>query len=200
MSKSIQHCGVLIIAAGQSKRLGQPKQLLQFEGKSLINRLIEIVKEAIDFPITVVLGSASEKIKEQLTESNIKLVQNETWEEGMASSIRVGINSIVKADKNIDGVMILVCDQPLITVKSIRELVELQQSTLKPISACYYANIIGTPAIFHKTVFDDLSKLQGDMGAKKIIQSWGEEVAKLHFEEAVFDIDTEEDYHKLIKN
>lgn len=199
MSNSIQHCGILILAAGQSKRLGQPKQLLKFEGKTFINRLIDIVKEAGDFSVTLVLGSNAQKIKDQLTDSNLTVVVNEDWEEGMASSIKVGLESILQENSAIDGVMILVCDQPFITKESIQHLLKLQQSTMQPVAACYYTGVLGTPALFHKEIFPELFALNGDTGAKKIISKKAEEVAKLHFEKGILDIDTQEDYQNLIK-
>ncbi len=220
MTNSIQHCGILIIAAGQSKRLGSPKQLLAFEGKTLINRLIDIVKDATNSPITIVLGADAEKISAQITAPNLNIVMNDQWEEGMASSIRVGLNSMMninefnnekleeknkvkegmnKVKEELDGVMILVCDQPFVSAENIQALIQLQQNTELPIAACYYEGIIGTPAIFHKSMFSELLDLKGDIGAKKIIKNRETEVAKLHFEKGVLDIDTMEDYKQLLK-
>lgn len=204
MSFSIQYCGVLIIAAGQSKRLGQPKQLLQYEGKSLINRLIDIVIKAGNFPITVVLGSNAEIIARQFTKSNLNIVVNDQWEQGMASSIQIGLKQIMnqklgdQQQELMDGVMILVCDQPFISTEHIQNLLQLQAQTGKPIAACYYAGVVGTPALFHKNLFLDLLSLSGDVGAKKIIINRDTEVAKLHFEKGVIDIDTMDDYQNLI--
>ena len=199
MNYSIQQLGILIIAAGQSKRLGKPKQLLNFEGKSLINRLIDTVKSSGSFPITLVLGAAADEINAQLTASPIDRVFNNQWNEGMASSIRVGVNRIMDLSPNVDGIMILVCDQPFISVEQIQALIKIQQDTGLPMASCYYANIIGTPAVFHQSVFSELLKLEGDVGAKKIIKERALEVAKLHFEEGIIDIDTMDDYIKLTK-
>jgi molybdenum cofactor cytidylyltransferase len=205
MGHSIQHCGILIIAAGESKRLGQPKQLLMLDGQSLINRLIEKVKQAGDFPITLVLGANADQIQQQLNHSNLHIVLNTDWQEGMASSIRVGLAQMVQEQTNstqkniqIDGIMILVCDQPFINPTHIQSLLQIQQQTKQPIAACYYAQVLGTPALFHASIFHDLMALEGDTGAKKIINAREEEVAKLHFEKGIIDIDTIEDYHKLI--
>lgn len=196
---SIHNCEMLIIAAGQSKRLGKPKQLLAFEGKSLINRIMDTAKLAGTYPITLVLGANSDKITAQLEDEHLTVVINEQWEEGMASSIRTGVKSMIQASPNIDGIMILVCDQPFINAESINGLIASQLSTGKPIAACYYANVSGTPALFHKSIFPELLALKGDIGAKKIIKNKEEEVAKLHFEKGVLDIDTEADYKQLLK-
>jgi molybdenum cofactor cytidylyltransferase len=199
MNYSIQQIGILIVAAGQSKRLGHPKQLLHFEGKSLINRLIDTVKSSGPYPITLVLGSAADEITTQITASPVDIVFNDQWNEGMASSIRVGVKRIMNLSPNIDGIMIFVCDQPFISVVHIQSLIKLQQDTGLPMASCYYANILGTPAIFHQNIFSELLALEGDVGAKKIIKDRVSEVAKLHVEEGIVDIDTMDDYIKLTK-
>jgi molybdenum cofactor cytidylyltransferase len=206
MSSKINHCEILIIAAGQSKRLGEPKQILQYKGQSLINRLIDTVNDAVHFPITLVLGAYAEIIEKQLENTTLDIVINKDWEEGMASSIRIGLAHLIQkheqsnsGETKLDGVMILVCDQPFINTEHISSLLKLQQSTQLPIAACYYAQILGTPALFHKSIFKDLLALKGDIGAKKIINANEKEVAKLHFENGVIDIDTLEDYEQFIQ-
>ena len=199
MSHLIEHCGVLIVAAGESKRLGTPKQLLQFEGQSLINRLINIVSGAGSFPITIVLGAEAAAIQAQLPDANLHVVINEDWREGMGSSIRFGLKQMIKADANLDGVLILVCDQPFIKSESVQSLIQMQKSTGLPMAACFYEDIVGTPALFHQSMFSDLLKLAGDTGAKKIMKDKLDNVAKLNFEKGVIDIDTMEDYQKIIQ-
>lgn len=199
MSHLIEHCGVLIVAAGESKRLGTPKQLLEFEGQSLINRLVNIVRDAGSFPITIVLGAEATAIQAQFPEDNLHVVINEEWREGLGSSIRVGLKQMIKVDARIDGVLILVCDQPFIKSDSIHSLIHMQQSTGLPMAACFYEGIVGTPALFHQSMFSDLLQLAGDTGAKKIMKDKLDNVAKLNFEKGVIDIDTMEDYQKIIQ-
>ncbi len=195
----INHCAVLIIAAGESKRMGTPKQLLNVEGETLINRMIHIVKKAVCFPVYVVLGASAETIQAQLPKLDIKIVHNAHWQEGMASSIRIGLNTAKAQNQALDGVMVVVCDQPYITENTITALLELQKEKDTPMAAAYYDQVMGTPALFHQTIFDEIISLKGDIGAKKIIQSRPEEVAKLHFEKGLLDIDTKEDYQALLK-
>jgi molybdenum cofactor cytidylyltransferase len=199
MSHSIKNCGILIVAAGQSKRLGSPKQLLMYEGKTLINRLIDIVKETVDFPMLLVLGAHAEKIKAQLTKPSIAILLNESWAEGMGNSISSGLQALLQKNPAIDGVMILVCDQPFLKRHQILSLLALQEKSGMPMAACYYAGVMGTPALFHTCTFPELLALKGDRGAKNIINHNIQEVAKLQFEQGLVDIDTEEDYKKLIK-
>jgi molybdenum cofactor cytidylyltransferase len=199
MSHSLKNCGILIVAAGQSKRLGSPKQLLMYEGKTLINRLIDIVKEAVDFPMALVLGAHAEKIKLQLSNPNMSIIINEHWVQGMGSSISIGLEGLMQKNPAIDGVMILVCDQPFLNREHILSLMDLQAKSDLPMAACYYAGVLGTPAVFHQSIFPELLALKGDMGAKNIINHRIQEVAKLQFDQGLLDIDTEEDYKKLMK-
>ena len=195
----INHCAVLIIAAGESKRMGSPKQLLVVEGETLINRIIKIAKKAVNFPTYVILGASAETIHGQLPNIDIHVVQNAHWQEGMASSIRLGLNTAVAQNPNLEGVLIVVCDQPYITESTISDLLQLQKEKDTPMAAAYYNQVMGTPALFHQSIFNDILSLKGDMGAKRIIQSRPEEVAKLHFEKGLLDIDTKEDYQALLK-
>ncbi len=199
MSHRLKNCGILIVAAGQSKRLGSPKQLLMYEGKTLINRLIDIVKEAVDFPMVLVLGAHAEKIKLQLSNPNMPIIINEQWAQGMGSSISIGLEGLIQKNPAIDGVMVLVCDQPFLNREHILTLLDLQAKSALPMAACYYAGVLGTPAVFHQSIFPELLALKADMGAKNIINHRIQEVAKLHFEQGLLDIDTEEDYKKLMK-
>ena len=199
MSVTIHQPVILLIAAGESKRLGVPKQLLKIGGETLINRVLTILKASIEAPITLVLGSNAREIKDQLVPIPIDVVYNDEWKEGMASSIRVGVMQIQNAHPSADGIMIVVCDQPYLQTEQIKGLLVEQYATGLPIVACYYNQILGTPALFHKTVFQELLLLQGDVGAKKIIEKHSEEVAKLHFEKGLVDIDTMEDFEKLLK-
>ena len=198
MNYPIQKGAVVIVAAGESKRLGTPKQLLPYQGETLLNRLIANLKQATDFPIFLILGASSEKIIKEISATDFSITINENWQEGMASSIRLGIQVAQKNVPNLEGIMLVVCDQPFIAVANIQALIKLQKNTNLPIAASYYANTLGTPALFHKSVFPDLLKLSGDVGAKNIIQQRGTEVAKLHFEEGLVDIDTPEDYQQLL--
>lgn len=196
---SINHCAVLMIAAGESKRMGSPKQLLVVEGETLINRMIHIVKKAVNFPTYVILGAFAETIQAQFPNLEINIVNNTHWQEGMASSIRVGLNTAKAQNPALDGVMVVVCDQPYITESTITALLQLQKEKDTPMAAAYYDDVMGTPALFHSSIFNELLSLKGDMGAKRIIQSRPEEVAKLHFEKGLLDIDTKEDYQALLK-
>lgn len=199
MGYTIKHCGIVILAAGSSSRLGKPKQLLAFEGTTLLARVAAIACQSKRYPVIVVLGANADLIKENLSISGLDVVINEDWEEGMASSLRTGLHAMEKKYPAVDGIMILVSDQPHLTDNHIVQLIDAQNKSGLPIAACSYAGIMGTPALFHKSVFPELMQLKGDIGAKRIIESRKQDVVTVFFDKGVVDIDTQADYENLLK-
>ena len=194
----INQCGIVILAAGQSKRLGQPKQLIPFGGTALVVRVADAACRIKLYPVLVVLGAHAEKIQPYLNMPGLKVVVNEEWEEGMASSIRKGLAAMDQFYPHLDGIMFLVCDQPHLDHQLIRDLIELQDETGMPAAGCSYAGILGTPALFHKSLFQELMQLKGDVGARKVLERMREDVGVMAFDHGAFDIDTPEDYQRLM--
>ena len=199
MQYQINHCGILILAAGQSRRLGSPKQLLQYNGISFIKRVTEIAIASSCKSVLIVLGAYAEQVKSELVMDGIHVMENPHWKEGMGSSIREGLKKLLGLNKNIDGLVILVCDQPYLDTKHINQLIQLQAQKDLPAAACSYDGVIGTPALFHKSLFNELLNLKGDIGAKKILASLQSEIAVVEFNGGMFDIDTELDFEKLLQ-
>jgi molybdenum cofactor cytidylyltransferase len=194
----INQCGIIILAGGQSSRLGQPKQLLPFGGTALVVRVADAACRIKLYPVLVVLGAHAEKIQPYLNMPGLQVVVNESWDEGMAASIRKGLEAMDSFYPHLDGIMFLVCDQPHLDHHLIRDLIELQDETGLPAAACSYAGVLGTPALFHKTLFQELLQLKGDVGARKLLESMREDVAVMAFNHGSVDIDTPEDYHRLL--
>ena len=199
MQYQINHCGILILAAGQSNRLGRPKQLLKYNGSRFIKRVTEIAIATECSPVVIVLGAYADQIQSELTMNGIHVLINAHWQEGMASSIREGLKELVRLNEKIDGVVVLVCDQPYLKTKHINALIQLQAQKNLPAVSCSYEGVLGTPALFHKSLFQQLLNLQGDSGAKKILSSFNSEIGIVEFDEGVFDVDTESDYEKLLE-
>ncbi|HSF88956.1 MAG TPA: nucleotidyltransferase family protein [Saprospiraceae bacterium] len=200
MSNAITKCAVLILAAGKSSRLGSPKQLLNFEGSALISRVAKTAIDAAIGEVFVVVGANAEEIVMELNMPDLYVVKNEEWEEGMASSIRNGLDQVQKSDPMVDGIMILVCDQPYLNADTLREILHQQRASGHAMAASVYHDQVGTPAVFHRSIFPALMELRGDTGARKIVSAYGEQVALVPFEKGIIDIDTREDYEKLIHN
>ncbi len=192
--------GIILLAAGQSARLGKPKQLLNYKGKTLLAHSLQIAIETQLQPIVTVLGANLDILKESIELINTTIVINQEWSEGMASSIRCGMEELLKIAPSIAGVIIMVCDQPYVTAKLLTDLVEKHEDSSKPIIASRYNNNIGTPALFDKTIFALLLSLKGDSGAKKIMKSNPDWVETVNFPFGEIDIDTSLDYELLMKD
>ena len=192
--------GIILLAAGASSRLGKPKQLLQYKGKTLLQHALQIGIATEMSPIITVLGANSELVRQPVEHKNIHTVINKEWSEGMASSIRCGMQQLLTIAPAVEGVIIMVCDQPFVTSKLLTDLVEKHQLTGKPIIASSYTNNLGTPALFDTTIFALLNLLKGDSGAKKMMQANPDWVESVDFPLGEIDIDTKGDYDLLIKN
>ena len=192
--------GIILLAAGQSARLGKPKQLLNYKGKTLLAHSLQIAIETQLQPIVTVLGANLDTLKQSIEPTNTIIVINQEWSEGMASSIRCGIEELLKIVPSIAGVIIMVCDQPYVTAKLLTDLVEKHEDSSKPIISSRYNNNIGTPALFDKTIFALLLSLKGDSGAKKIMKSNPDWVETVNFPFGEIDIDTSLDYELLMKD
>lgn len=194
------HYGIIILAAGTSSRLGTPKQLLIYKGKTLLQHILEIATDVNAGTVVAVLGANGDLIlKEIVLSKKYHMVINDSWSEGIASSIRCGLNTLLQLNPTCNGAIFAVCDQPYITATLLNDLIKTQQETGKYIAACSYADTLGTPVLFHKKLFPELLKLEGDNGAKKIIKKYPGSVVSFLFPEGKVDIDTSADYEKLSK-
>ncbi len=190
--------GILILAAGASSRLGEAKQLLKFEGKTLLRRAALTALATETRLVTVVLGSNADVLKKEIEDLPLETIVAENWQEGMSRSIRAGLLQIIEAAPDLAAVIVLLCDQPLITSQTIKNLIEEYQNTKKQVVAAEYNQTLGVPALFAAEKFDDLLALQGDAGARSLIKKQAaSELAKIAVPEAAFDVDTPDDYKKL---
>ncbi len=187
----------MLLAAGSSTRLGKPKQLLQYNGKSLLQQMVNVTTDANINPVIVVLGSNAALVSNEIDTDKACIVFNKDWQTGMASSIITGLNFLVEKYPSTDGVIFMMCDQPFVSIDLLSNLITTQNETGKPIVCSSYENTLGAPALFHKNIFPELLLLKGDTGARKIIQQHPDDVAKVFFLKGNIDIDTLEDYDNL---
>ncbi len=190
---------IIILAAGRSARLGSPKQLLSYQGKNLLQHTIDIAFESEIGPIIVVLGSGIEDISAKLNTNSLTIIENPYWENGMASSVVCGINAMNNLHPDTEAAILMVCDQPFVSAKLLKDLIKKQKDSGSSIVASSYENIHGTPALFHKEHFNELSALTGDSGARSLIKSYAESIEAIPFDQGSIDIDTLEDYRNLLK-
>lgn len=182
--------GVIILAAGESSRLGQPKQLVPFRGRSLIRVVVESALNSVCQPVVVVLGADADRIRPEISQE-ARAVENPEWIEGMASSIRRGVESI---EAQVDAVILMLCDQPLIDAEVLNRFAEKADAALV---AAEYDGTIGVPALFGSEFFGELRALRGKEGAKKILLANAKQVVRIACREAALDIDTAADVQRL---
>lgn len=192
--------GLVILAAGASKRLGQAKQLLKFEDKTLIFHMVKVGLRSVCFPVQVVLGANYLRILKEIENLPVFIDVNPDWQNGMASSISFGLKQINKVYQRLNAVIIMVCDQPYVTAQLINDLVFKYVQSNALIVASAYNGITGVPALFDKKLFPDLLQLSGDAGARKLIKQFNPKFIKsVPFEKGKVDIDTYEDYFLELK-
>lgn len=192
MTESEPRVAGLLLAAGGSTRLGRPKQLVEFEGKTLIRRAAEAIIDAGCSPVIVVLGAEIEGSTVELKSLDVGIAINEIWKTGMSSSIRVGMQSLSDAD----AVLISLVDQPLIDGHGLRQLIAAFQASRAPIVAAKYNDVSGVPALFSSQIFEDLKKLDGAKGARSVIRN-AMHVVTVDLPGAAVDIDTLSDLTEL---
>ena len=190
----------LLLAAGSSSRMGKPKMLLPDNGKTFLQHAIDEIKKVKGSGLLVVTGCYHELLESILSAQQIAFVENKNWEKGIGPSIQEGVKYIVNHYSIADNIIILVCDQPYISSALLNELIETKQQSGKGIIASAYNGTMGTPVLFDKKYFEQLALLNGQYGAKKIIQANQADVAEVAFPLGAVDIDTEEDYEKLHNN
>jgi molybdenum cofactor cytidylyltransferase len=197
MSRSSTKVGAVILAAGGSSRFGQSKQLIAFRGKSFVRRMIDAASEAGCSPVVVVIRTEDEKLYPELNHAGVVITQNRQWSRGIGSSIRCGIQCLSHSSPDVEATVLLVCDQPGVDARVIQRLVSLRDTSGKTIVASSYADTLGVPALFSRSVFQELLSLDDKVGAKSIVLRNRERVAPLSFPEGQIDIDTWEDWEKI---
>ncbi|MEH6308646.1 nucleotidyltransferase family protein [Olivibacter sp. CPCC 100613] len=190
--------GIILLAAGSSRRLGRPKQLLSYQGNTLIRRSVQVAERTNPAALVVVVGAIAELVTKEISEQKIDIVFNPHFQEGIASSIRCGVDFILTNYEEIENIIIMVCDQPYVNETHIRKLINEQQRTKVKIVASSYARQLGVPALFNNVLFKELSCLKGDTGAKGLIQKYWKETMAISFPLGEIDVDTEEVYSNLI--
>lgn len=187
----------IILAAGGSARLGQPKQLLTLNGQTLVRRMTELAFSLAVGPVVVVLGAHHERIRAELENLPVQTPTNPDWRAGMASSLRTGLLAL--PDK-VDGFLVLLTDQPYVTADLLQQLIATRKKTGRGIVACRYEDasgagkaVVGVPALFDLRYKADFFRLTGDVGARKLIQQHADDRAEVPFAGAIIDLDTEQD-------
>ncbi len=173
-----------------------PKQLLPYKRKNLLQHTLDEATASKSGSVYIVLGAHAKQIQKSVRNEKAQIVLNHDWVEGMSSSIRTGIQAL---PESIDAAIISLCDQPLLTSIVFDGLIEKFLSSGKAIIACEYGGSPGVPVLFARKYFSELALLQGDSGARTIIQSHRHDATFIQFPDGDVDLDTPEEYKEFIE-
>jgi molybdenum cofactor cytidylyltransferase len=193
----------IILAAGASTRFGQPKQLLDWRGESFIRAVARTALGAGLSPIVVVTGANAVAVEAAIKDLPVLVARNEDWQSGQASSIRAGLQALLRPDveKTVGSAVFLLADQPHMTDEVIRTLIEHHTTGLYPIVApLVMMEQRANPVLFDRVTFPDLMKLEGDIGGRAIFSKYPVEYLPWHDDRLLLDVDKPEDYDRLIED
>ncbi len=194
MTVAIDQVYAVILAAGKSARLGQPKQLLEWQNRTLLEHALSNAGMVFKDRVLVILGAEAKLIQSKINLAGAEVIVNPDWQTGIASSIRAAIQAL---PNSATAVMLMLCDQPLITAVQLQSLINAWQASLAQIIASEYHQSIGVPAIFPASYFDQLLGLEGDKGAKSLLIKHQTDLIRILLPEAELDIDTLADFQHL---
>jgi molybdenum cofactor cytidylyltransferase len=179
--------------------MGRSKQLLEIEGEPLLKRSVKVALAVNTANVVVILGANEKPHREIIEQLPVHIISNYYWKTGMGSSIKSGLNYLIQADPDLEGVIIMVCDQPALTIEHLNRLITRFSEKKKSIVASSYANSHGVPVLFGRSFFSNLLLLGDDQGAKKIVHQFPDQVAAVEFPKGSIDLDTEEDYKNFME-
>jgi CTP:molybdopterin cytidylyltransferase MocA len=189
----------IILAAGASRRLGQPKQLVAFKGETLLERSMRLAKESGATPVLAVMGANFAAICASISFEGAIPVLNDHWERGISSSIHAGLDEAEVRAAGTPGVLVMACDQPQLSTSHLCALLAAfgEQRAAPSIIASAYADTRGIPAVFPRVAFRGLRSLHGDKGARSLLAKPPCEVIAIPFEGGEVDIDLPSDLKQL---
>ncbi|WP_405608777.1 NTP transferase domain-containing protein [Polaribacter sp. Asnod1-A03] len=196
----MKNIAVLILAAGKSSRMDSIKQLEKIGNETLLNIVLKKTKSVFSDTVYCVLGANSKLIKTQIKTKNIQFIENTNFEEGLSSSIVTGIKFLNTKNLNLDGILILLADQPAIEIAYLQDLYTLFNKKSNNIIASKYDDKFGVPAIFPQKYFSDLLLIKGDKGAKEFINQRKNEIIHPKTTTNLIDLDTKEDLNHFKKS
>ncbi|MCP4000696.1 MAG: nucleotidyltransferase family protein [Gammaproteobacteria bacterium] len=186
----------IILAAGSSERLGQPKQLVKWEGITLVRRAAGLALGVCNAGVSVVVGVAARQIATELNDLNVAIVDNKNWQMGMGSSLNAGLQAL---EQDADGLLLMLCDQPGITSDDLSRLVNIwKNKTDSPVAAAY-SGTVGVPAILPVVMLPLLDGMSYQRGAGSLLRGYSDTVL-VEMPSAAWDIDTAADLQWLRDN
>lgn len=188
---------IIVLAAGSSSRLGQSKQLFLVDGKTLLEKSALAALNSGAEHVIVVLGAQAALHKKAIEKLPVGIVINEDWQKGMGNSLKAGLSHLTTHYPETKAVIIMVCDQPFLTSEHLEKLITAFQITPSEIVVSTYNQTNGVPALFKRSLFNQLLQLEDNQGARKIIQYHQGSIQQVAFPKGEIDLDTPEDLTRL---
>jgi molybdenum cofactor cytidylyltransferase len=193
----LRRTAIVILAAGGSRRLGRPKQLLSVLGEPLLRRVVRTAAEVDPDHLIVVLGSSAYDCVPVIKDCDADIVVNPFWESGLAGSIRIGVERA--EEQGADSVLFLLADQPWLNSEVIRRFLRRMNGETDVIISARYNGILGAPMMFGSSWFPQLKNLEGDQGARNLVSKEESRVEVIDWSEGAIDLDTPEDLAGMMR-
>jgi molybdenum cofactor cytidylyltransferase len=184
--------GAIILAAGQSLRMGRPKQLLPWKGRTLVQLPIEAARIAGADPIWVVTGAYADEVGAAIGSEGVHLVHNDRFAQGMGSSIAAGFRAAMQTS-SVDAVFVLLCDQPAVDAALLQSMESRARESGCGLLACRYAGTLGPPIRAARSFFHAFTTIPPGTGARRILQQHPDDLETVHFPDGDLDLDTPAD-------
>ncbi|HWF02738.1 MAG TPA: NTP transferase domain-containing protein, partial [Candidatus Angelobacter sp.] len=206
MSDREKQSGVsaIVLAAGMSRRMGTPKQLLRLAGETILEHTLKNVRASNVSEIVLVLGHAAESVEKEISTERVKIVRNQDYQQGMGTSLRTGLAAV---DASASAALIVLADQPFVRPETINQLIACHQNVNQDVNEEEKPQIVipvfngfrGNPVLLDRSVFAELQSLTGDVGCRAIFGNHTENIRKLAVEDigVLLDIDSQEEYKKF---
>lgn len=198
-AKNNSGVAAVVLAAGMSRRMGTPKQLLRIDGKTLLEKTLENVRRSAVDEIVLVLGFAADAVGKEISTQDIKVVRNDGYEQGMGTSLRVGIAAVSDGAK---AALIVLADQPFVQAATLDKLIEHHRAKKAQIVIPLFRGFRGNPVLLDRSIFPEMKALSGDVGCRALFGSHTENIHKLAVDDAgiLQDIDSRDDFEMLSRS
>jgi molybdenum cofactor cytidylyltransferase len=188
----------IVLAAGMSRRMGTPKQLLRAGEDTLLQRVLKAARASQASEVVLVVGFAAEQILQTISTEGVRVVVNEAYQEGMGSSLRAGIGTV---QPQTQAVLIMLADQPFVHTSTLDHLFAYHRRFTPQVVIPTYKGFRGNPVLLDRSLFPEIAQIRGDVGCRSIFGNHAESIAKLEVDDPgiLLDVDTREDLDNLVE-